>query len=165
MKIGIASDHRGYKLKEKLKKYFVKKNIDYVDYGTNSIERVDYNDYASKVCEAVLDGEVTVGVLICGTGIGMSIMANKYKGIRCAKIDNALEARLAKEHNNANVISFSANVLYLEAKDMIDSYLNASFLEGDHLRRVNKIISLEEENGVIKKVKKNENVNKKDNKK
>lgn len=143
MIIGIASDHRGYKLKEKLKKYFNKKNIEFVDYGTTSTERVDYNDYASKVSEAVINGEITYGVLICGTGIGMSIMANKYKGIRCAKIDNAMEARLAKEHNNANIISFSANVLYLEAKDMVDSFLNASFLEGDHLRRVNKIIDLE----------------------
>lgn len=143
MRIGIASDHRGYKLKEKIKKYFGKKSIDFVDYGTESVERVDYNDYASKVCEAVLNGEVTYGILICGTGIGMSIMANKYKGIRCAKIDNAMEARLCKEHNDANVISFSANVLYLEAKDMIDSYLKASFLEGDHLRRVNKIIDFE----------------------
>ena len=145
MIIGIASDHRGYKLKEKLKKYFNKKNIEFVDYGTTSTDRVDYNEFASSVCKSVLSGEITYGVLICGTGIGMSIMANKYKGIRCAKIDNAMEARLAKEHNNANLISFSANVLYLEAKDMVDSFLRASFLEGDHLRRVNKILDLENE--------------------
>lgn len=143
MIVGIASDHRGYKLKEKLKKYFSKKNINFVDYGTNSTERVDYNEFASQVCESVLSGDITYGILICGTGIGMSIMANKFKGIRCAKVDNAMEARLCKEHNDANVISFSANVLYLEAKDMIDSFLNASFLEGDHLRRVNKILDLE----------------------
>ena len=145
MIIGIASDHRGYKLKEKLKKYFNKKNIEFVDYGTTSTDRVDYNEFASSVCKSILSGEITYGVLICGTGIGMSIMANKYKGIRCAKIDNAMEARLAKEHNNANVISFSASVLYLEDKDMVDSFLNASFLEGDHLRRVNKILDLENE--------------------
>lgn len=143
MIIGIASDHRGYKLKEKLKKYFNKKNIEFVDFGTDSNVSVDYNDYASLVCEAVIKGEVTYGILICYTGIGMSIMANKFKGIRCAKIDNAMEARLAKEHNNANVLSFSSFVLYLEAKDMIDSFLNASFLEGNHLRRVNKIIDRE----------------------
>ena len=145
MKIGIAADHGGYKLKEKLKKYFNKKNIEYIDYGTDSLETTDYNDFAIKVCDAVNNGDVTYGVLICKSGIGMSIMANKVKGIMCAKVDNALEARLAKEHNNANVISFSANVLYLEAKDMVDSFLRASFLEGDHLRRVNKILDLENE--------------------
>jgi len=153
MKIGIASDHRGFKLKEKLKKYFVKKNIEFIDYGTDSGVSVDYNDYALKVCEAVNSSEVDYGILICGTGIGMSIMANKVKGIMCAKVDNSKEARLAREHNNANVISFSADLLVLEAKDIIDSYLKASFIsEEKYIRRVDKIKDLEKvESKTVKK--------------
>ena len=81
MKIGIASDHRGYKVKEKLKKYFDKKNIEYVDYGTNSIEVVDYPLFAKELCKGVLSKDVDMGILICGTGIGMSIVANKFTNI------------------------------------------------------------------------------------
>lgn len=153
MKIGIASDHRGFKLKEKLKRYFLKKNIEFIDYGTDSGVSVDYNDYALKVCEAVNNSEVDCGILICGTGIGMSIMANKVKGIMCAKVDNSREARLAREHNNANVISFSADLLLLEAKDIIDSYLKASFIEEEkYVRRVNKIKDMEKvKSKIVKK--------------
>lgn len=144
MKLGIASDHRGYKLKEKIKKYLKKKNIEFIDYGTDSGVSVDYNDYALKVCESINNQDVQCGILICGTGIGMSIMANKVNGIMCAKVDNAREARLAREHNNANVISFSADLLMLEVKDIIDAYLKASFLEDvKYIRRVEKIKSLE----------------------
>lgn len=151
MKLGIASDHRGYKLKEKLKKYLSKKNIEYIDYGTDSGVSVDYNDYALKVCEGITNEEVELGVLICGTGIGMSIMANKVNGIMCAKVDNAKEARLAREHNNANVISFSADLLFLEVKDIIDSYVKSSFIEEEkYIRRMEKIKDIE-----IKSVKRN----------
>lgn len=150
MKIGIASDHRGYKLKEKIKKYFDKKSIEFIDYGTNSKDSVDYNDFALKVCDGINADEIDYGVLICGTGIGMSIMANKVSGIMCAKVDNAKEARLAKEHNNANIISFSADVLLFEAKDIIDSFLKASFLDEEkYKRRIEKIVDLDR-----KKVKK-----------
>lgn len=144
MRVGLASDHRGYKLKEKIKKYLKKKNIDFIDYGTDSGLSVDYNDYALKVCDGINEEEVNCGILICGTGIGMSIMANKVKGIMCAKVDNAREARLSREHNNANVISFSADLLLLEAKDIIDVFLKSNFIEEEkYIRRVDKIKSLE----------------------
>lgn len=144
MKIGIASDHRGYKLKEKIKKYLKKKNIEFIDYGTDSLVSVDYNDYAIKVCESINNGTIECGILICGTGIGMSIMANKVKGIMCAKVDNAREARLAKEHNAANVISFSSDLFLIEAKDIIDAYLKATFLEEEkYVRRIEKIKALD----------------------
>lgn len=144
MKIGIASDHRGFKLKEKIKKYLRKKNIEFVDFGTDSGVKVDYNDYAILVCDAVNNKEIDCGILICGTGIGMSIAANKVKGIMCAKVDNAREARLAKEHNNANVISFSSDLLFFEVKDIIDSYTKSKFLNTEiYNRRIEKIISLE----------------------
>lgn len=140
MKIGIASDHRGYKVKEKLKKYLSKKNIEYVDYGTDSLEMVDYPEFAVKLCEGVLSGEVESGILICGTGIGMSIAANKVKGIMCAKVDNSKEARLAKEHNHANVISFSAGKTMWEIKDMVDAYLSSKCLEDErYLRRIEEV--------------------------
>jgi ribose 5-phosphate isomerase B len=152
MIVGIASDHRGFKLKEKIKKYLIKKKVDFIDFGTDSGVSVDYNDYALKVCEAVNSKEIDYGILICGTGIGMSIMANKVKGIMCAKVDNAKEARLAREHNNANVISFSADMLLLEAKDIIDSYLKSSFLEEDkYVRRVEKIKDQEKLKRTVKK--------------
>lgn len=147
MIIGVASDHRGYKNKMKVIKYLKRKNIDYVDYGTDSTESVDYNDYALKVCNAINKGEITNGILICGTGIGMSIMANKINGIMCAKVDSAKEARLAREHNNANCISMSEDLSYIEIKDILNSYLNSSFInEEKYNRRINKIKNIEKSN-------------------
>ena len=147
MIIGVASDHRGYKNKMKAIKYLKKKNIDYVDYGTDSTESVDYNDYALKVCNAINKGEITNGILICGTGIGMSIMANKVNGIMCAKVDSAKEARLAREHNNANCISMSEDLSYIEIKDILNSDLNSSFInEEKYNRRINKIKNIEKSN-------------------
>ena len=109
MRIGIASDHKGYLMKEKVKKYLTRKGYEYIDYGTDSNESVDYNDYSYALCKGILNKEVSKGILICGTGIGMSISANKVKGIMCAKVDNSNEAKLAVEHNNANIISFYSN--------------------------------------------------------
>lgn len=147
MIIGVASDHRGYKNKMKVIKYLKRKNIDYVDYGTDSTESVDYNDYALKVCNAINKGEITNGILICGTGIGMSIMANKVNGIMCAKVDSAKEARLAREHNNANCISMGEDLSYIEIKDILNSYLNSSFInEEKYNRRINKIKNIEKSN-------------------
>lgn len=140
MRIGIASDHRGFKTKEKIKKYLSKNKIDYIDYGTDSEESVDYNDYALRVCDAINSNKIDAGILVCGTGIGMSIMANKVNNIMCAKVDSAREARLSREHNNANVISLSADLSIVEVRSIIDSYLNATFLnEEKYLRRIEKI--------------------------
>lgn len=140
MKIGIASDHRGYKLKEKVKKYLNKKNIEFIDYGTDSSLSVDSFDYAMKLCSGINNNEVNCGFLICWTGNGMAIAANKVPGIICAKVDNAREAKLAREHNNANVLSFSSLLYTLDVKDIIDAYLKAQFLEEERLvRRLEKL--------------------------
>lgn len=147
MNIGIASDHGGYKLKEKLIKYLKQKRCNVIDYGTDSEVSCDYPDYAYKLCKGILDSEVDLGIAICKTGIGMSIACNKIKGIRCAKVSNSKEAKMCKLHNNANVIAFSAQILTLEAKDIIDEFITNKFSnEERHINRINKIEKLEEDN-------------------
>jgi len=103
MKIGLANDHRGFPLKEKIKKYLIKKGYEIEDYGTNSTESVDYTDYAFKIGESVVAKEVDLGIVICGTGIGISIACNKVKGVRCAKVDTVRQAKLTRI-DNENVI-------------------------------------------------------------
>ncbi len=148
MRIGIGADHRGYKVKEKIIKYLKKKNIEVIDYGTNSINSTDdYNDYAYLVCKGVLNNEVDRGILVCGTGIGMSIAANKMKGIMCAKIDNCSEARLCVEHNHANVIAIGESKPFIDIKDMLDVYLKSKPIEDEkYYRRIDKIRDLEKKN-------------------
>ena len=134
MKIGIASDHRGVFLKEKIKNYLNEK-YKIIDFGTNSIESVDYPEYAFKIGESIKDNKIDVGILICGTGIGMSIACNKVKKVRCAKVDNKEEAYLARFHNDANVIALSENVT--NYKEIIDTFLTTdSSKEEKHQRRV-----------------------------
>ena len=134
MKIGIASDHRGVILKEKIKNYLNEK-YKIIDYGTNSIESVDYPEYAFKVGEDIRDNKIDLGILICGTGIGMSIACNKVKKVRCAKVTTKEEAYLARQHNNANVIALSENVT--NYKEIIDTFLTTpSSKEEKHQRRV-----------------------------
>ncbi len=145
MKIGIASDHRGYKLKEKLKKYLTKKHYEVIDYGTNSTESVDYPDYGIRLSNAVIDEEVTLGIAICGTGIGISIACNKVKGIRCAKVDNVEEAKHCKIDNNANIIALNGSMPNYKVLDIIDAYLNTDYSnEERHQRRLDKIQNYEE---------------------
>ncbi len=137
MKIGIASDHRGVILKEKIKKFL---NDDYqvIDYGTNSIESVDYPQYAYKIGEAIKDKKIDRGILICGTGIGMSIACNKVRGIRCAKINDLEEAILARSHNNINVIALGEKTQ--NYKEIINAFLTTDFSnEEKHRRRVEMI--------------------------
>lgn len=122
MKIGIASDHRGFNKKTKIKKYLAKKGYEIVDYGTDSIKSTDYPQYAFKLGEAVAKKEVEYGVVICSTGIGVSIAANKVKQIRCAKVNNANEAKMAKKHNNANMLAFGNNMYMFIIKDMLDKF-------------------------------------------
>ena len=134
MKIGIASDHRGVILKEKIKNY-LNDRYQIIDYGTNSIESVDYPQYAYKIGESVRDNKIDLGILICGTGIGMSIACNKVKKVRCAKVTTKEEAFLARSHNNANVIALSENVT--NYKEIIDTFLTTdSSKEEKHQRRV-----------------------------
>lgn len=141
MKIAIASDHHGVSRKDVLIKYLTKKGYEVEDYGTNSSELVDYPPYAFKVAEAVSRKEIDLGILLCGTGIGMSIAANKVNGIRCAKIDNVNDARLAKEHNNANVLALSSTKNIFVVKKMLNNFLNAKVNSLERYKRRNDMLN------------------------
>lgn len=110
MKIGVGCDHGGFNLKDSVLKAIKDSNVEYIDYGTNSLDSVDYPDYASLVAKAVLNKDVDMGVLICGTGIGISIAANKYNGIRCAHVTDGFSAQMAREHNNANIMALGGRI-------------------------------------------------------
>ena len=142
--IGIGCDHGGYELKEFIKKLLEERNIEVKDFGIHDTNSVDYPDIAKPVCESVVSGESECGILVCGTGIGMSIAANKIKGIRAAHVTDSYSARMTKEHNNANVICLGARITGMEiAKDIVNAYLDAEFAGGRHQTRVDKIMELE----------------------
>jgi ribose 5-phosphate isomerase B len=144
MKVAIGSDHAGYEDKEKIKKQLAEMGVEYEDVGTNSSESVDYPIYAKKVAEKVAGGEVEQGILVCGSGNGMQIAANKVRGVRAALAWNAETARLAREHNDSNVLSIPARMISPEeVSKVIESYLNANFEGGRHARRVDEISKLE----------------------
>ena len=124
MKIGIGNDHHGLYEKEIIIDYFKANNIEYVDFGTNNEEKVDYVEYALKVCNAINNREIDKGILICGTGIGMSIVANKVKGIRCARVLSKEDVSLARLHNNANVIAIPEFLEEDELIKMIKTFIN-----------------------------------------
>ena len=143
----IGSDHGGYKLKEEIKKYLDEKGIKYVDCGSFSEERVDYPDIAKKVSEKVKNEECENGILICRSGIGMSIVANKFKGIRCAKCNNEQEAKFAKMHNNSNVLALGADyITENEAICILRTWLATEFEGGRHKDRIDIIQEIENEN-------------------
>ena len=142
MKIVIGNDHAGVEFKNQLKEYIESKGIEVINIGVDTLDSVDYPDIAKSVCKKVLNKEADFGVLICGTGIGISIAANKVEGIRAALVHNEVTARLSKQHNNANVIVFGARVLGIEvAKSSFDAYLESKFEGGRHQNRVDKIES------------------------
>ena len=142
MKIGIASDHAGYEVKERI---ISELKYDFKDYGTNSLESVDYPDFALKLGKDI-NNQIALGILICKTGIGMSIACNKIKGVRCAKVDNETEAKLTREHNDANVMAISADKNFEDIKKIIEIFLNTPFSNDErHIRRVNKIKEIENE--------------------
>ena len=144
MKVAIGADHAGYEDKEKVKKELDEMGIEYEDVGTDSTESVDYPVYARKVAEKVASGEVEQGLLICGSGNGMQIAANKIHGIRAALAWNEETARLARQHNDANVLSVPARMIpFEEVSKVIKSYLEADFEGGRHARRVDEITELE----------------------
>ncbi|MDQ3322436.1 MAG: ribose 5-phosphate isomerase B [Acidobacteriota bacterium] len=146
MKIAIGSDHAGYEDKETVKRQLEKLGVEYEDVGTNSTESVDYPIYAQKVAEKVANGEVERGLLICGSGNGMQIAANKVRGVRAALAWNEETARLAREHNDANVLSVPARMISPEeVSKVVKSYLEAKFEGGRHKRRVEEISELEKE--------------------
>lgn len=140
MKIGIACDHHGVKMKQKITKYLEKKGYEVINYGTDTKDSVDYPDYAYKVGKAIQQKEIQYGFLICGTGIGMCMAANKMKNIRCARIQNKEEARLTRLHNNANVLAISSKTCFFKLKKLIDIFLETSFSEIDrHILRIKKL--------------------------
>lgn len=136
----IASDHAGYNLKSKIIQYCNKKNISVHDLGTNSKESVDYPDLAKNATEAIIDEMAQFGILICATGIGMSMAANRNSQIRAALCPNEIMAKYARLHNNANVLVIGANqVSEEECYAMIEAFVNTKFEGGRHLRRIDKI--------------------------
>lgn len=145
MKVVIASDHGGFRLKQEIMKQLKSKSIGYEDYGAYSEESVDYPDYGHKVGEAVASGKFDRGIVICGTGIGISIAANKVPGIRAALCGDCFSAKASREHNNANVLALGERVIGVElAKMIVDIWLETEFAGGRHERRVNKISDIEE---------------------
>lgn len=144
MRIGIACDHRGIELKNKLIFYLKGKFEKLVDYGTNSNESVDYPLYAQIVSEKIKLNEIDLGILICGTGIGMCIAANKIKGIRCANVKDGEEATISRSHNNANIVSIRSDMPIDEAIDVVNKFMNTNFSgEERHIRRLKEIENLE----------------------
>ena len=144
--IAIGSDHGGFELKEHIKRYLINEGVEIKDYGTFTEDSVDYPDCAAPVCRSVLSGEAESGILVCGTGIGISIAANKFKGIRAALCGDVYSAKMAKEHNNANIICLGGRVTGRELAFMIvDAWRNAKHLGGRHADRVAKIHSIENE--------------------
>lgn len=147
MKIGIANDHRGYKLKLKIVDYLKKCGYEVEDYGSNSTTSVDYPDYGIMLGEKVRDKDVDYGIAICGSGIGISIACNKVKGIRCAKVNNTKEAKLCRQDNNANIIALNEKMFLFEAKDIIDTFLKTEYKKEErYQRRIDKISKYEENN-------------------
>ena len=145
-KIALAADHAGFEEKEKLKSTLRELGVDFIDMGTTSCDSVDYPDYALKAARAVANGEADQGLLVCGSGTGMAIAANKVHGVRAAVAWSPDIARLAREHNDANVLSLPARFLNDDqAKEIVKAWFQADFEGGRHERRVEKII--EAENG------------------
>ncbi len=141
--IALASDHAGFELKEAIKKHLVENNYDILDFGTNSTASVDYPPFARMAAEAVTAGECDKGIICCGTGIGVSIVANKVKGIRCALCTNEFTAEMSRKHNDANMMALGARVTDQElALKMVDIWLGTEFEEGRHKRRVDMIEDL-----------------------
>lgn len=144
--IGIGNDHAAVEMKNQIKEFLEEKGYQVINYGTDSDESCDYPEYGEKVGRAVAEGKVDAGVLICGTGIGISIAANKVKGVRAAVVSEPVSARLTKEHNNANIIAFGSRIVGIEmAKEIVSAWLNAEYIgSGRHERRVDMIRKIEE---------------------
>ncbi|MBS5114592.1 MAG: ribose 5-phosphate isomerase B [Erysipelotrichaceae bacterium] len=144
MKLALACDHGGFKLKETVKKHLEEKGYEVVDFGTYSEESCDYPDYASKAAFAVAKKECEKGIVICGTGIGVSIVANKVHGIRCALVHDVFSAKATRQHNDTNMMAMGARVIGEGlALEIVDAWLNASYEGGRHDLRIEKMMALE----------------------
>jgi ribose 5-phosphate isomerase B len=144
MKIALGADHAGYELKNRIRQHLEQKGIQVQDEGTNSPESVDYPDFARLVAQDVAQGHVDRGVLVCGSGIGMAISANKVDGVRAANVTSQYEAQMSREHNDANVLALGARILKeQDALQIVDTWIATAFAGGRHQRRVDKISDLE----------------------
>ena len=145
-KIALGADHAGWELKNKIKAHLEQQGYEVDDRGTNSSDSVDYPDFARSVGEEVAEKLASLGVLVCGSGIGMAIAANKVPGVRAAHVTSEYEAQMSREHNDANVLTLGARVLdEANAVSIVDKFLNTPFAGGRHQRRVDKIAALERE--------------------
>ncbi|MFZ7130859.1 MAG: ribose 5-phosphate isomerase B [Eubacteriales bacterium] len=145
MKIAIGNDHAAFEMKIEIMKYLTNIGHKVINHGHNSIQRTDYPIYAKKVADSVLNQEADRGILICGTGVGISIAANKIKGIRAVVCSEPYSAKLSKEHNDTNILAFGARVIGIEiAKMIIDEWLNAEYIGAQHQNRLDMICKLEE---------------------
>lgn len=144
MRIAIGCDHGGFELKQSVMKHLAQKQIACEDFGCFSSESVDYPDIAVQVAKAVLSGDFDLGILVCGTGVGISIAANKIKGIRCGLCSDTFTAHAVREHNDANMLAMGGRVVGAGlALDIVDAFLNAKFEGGRHQRRIDKMMALE----------------------
>jgi len=147
MKIALASDHAGYDLKKGIAAHLTKINISYKDLGCHSIERVDYVDFAEKAAMGFIEGEYDRCILVCGTGLGMAMTANKFKGIRATPVMDEYMAEMSRKHNDSNCLTLGGRILPLdEALRIVDVWLETVFESGRHQARLEKIIAIEERN-------------------
>jgi ribose 5-phosphate isomerase B len=145
IKIAVGADHAGFELKEKVREHLASRGYDVQDLGTTSTDPVDYPDFAERVASQVAAKQATYGVLVCGTGLGMELAANKVPGIRATPCNDTLSARLAREHNNANVLTMGGRLIdEAEARKIVDTWLATPFAGGRHVRRVEKIASIDQ---------------------
>jgi len=146
MKIALGCDHGGFELKEYLKIFLKELGYEVVDYGTHSTEIVDYPDIVFPLAKDVAEGKFERGIICCGTGVGVSIAANKVRGIRAANCHDTFSARASREHNNTNILTLGGRVIGKGlAREIVQVWLKAEFIEGRHLRRINKISDYEKQ--------------------
>lgn len=147
MKIAVACDHGAYEYKEMIKEMLLSQGHEVVDFGTDSTASMDYPDTTLPCAKAVASGECERGIVMCGTGIGVSITANKVKGIRCALCSDPLSARLTREHNDSNMLAFGQRIIGSEmAKEIVNVWLGTPFSNGErHIQRIRKVMAIEEE--------------------
>jgi ribose 5-phosphate isomerase B len=153
MKIALAADHVGFPLKEKIREYLEGKGLEVEDYGPSNAEPVDYPDFAEKVAGEVAAKQADYGVLVCGTGIGMMLAANKVPGIRAVAANDTISARLAREHNNANILTMGGRMIdEASMHQIVDTWLSTPFAGGRHQRRVQKIDAIDQRHHLEERV-------------
>jgi len=144
VKVALGCDHGGFELKEDLKNFLIEQGHEVVDYGTSSPDMVDYPDIVFPLARDVADGKCERGIICCGTGVGVSIAANKVRGIRAANCHDTYSARASREHNNANILTLGGRVIGKGlAREIVEVWLRSEFIQGRHLRRINKISDYE----------------------